>query len=307
MRMKHLWILAVAALFAGTAAHSEVPLTPWSDSAEIVVKAPEPAMWKLTKGDSVVWVMGTLSIWPENFEWKQSRFQRLLRGSRQLIVPMSEKPRMVSDQHLPGNATLQNVLAPETYQRFESVVTLENLPPDSYAQLQPAWAGFQLTSDFLHNHRISTAFYPPNIRQMAEKEHVPIVEVVDSSMKALDSHFSRMDPKDAEACLNDYLDNIEYYQFEMPSVADAWAHSDLKTVLQYYRDPSYITCLLKSRKSANSYDAESVDRMTNAIRQALKKPGKVVVVVIVTDLLRKDGVLDRLKAEGVTVTAPSDE
>lgn len=301
-------IAILAAAMLATAAQAETAAPPenrWSDSAEIVVKAPEPAMWKLTKGQSVVWVMGTLSIWPENFEWQQSRFLRLLKGSRQLIVPASEVPRMVSDPNLPGNQTLRDVLTPETYQRFASTVALEGLPLDAYERLRPAWAGFRMTSNFMYRHRISTAYFPSGIRQIAEQTHVPVIAITDSGLKAIDSHYSRMDPKDAEACLNDYLDNINYYQFEMPAVAEAWAHSDLKTVLQYYRDPSYITCLLTSQRAANSHNVESVNRMTNAIRGALKKPGKSVAIVIITDLLRKDGVLDQLRAEGVEVTAPT--
>lgn len=310
--MKNAWIILAAALSIGMpsvasaddAKVAPAPESRWSDSAEIVITAPEPAMWKLTKGDSVVWVMGTLSLWPADFEWKQSRFLRHLKGSRQLIVPTSQPLRKRLDPNLPGNQTLQDVVTPDTYQRFASTVRDEGLSMDSYARMQPAWAGYWLTADFLTRHRISSSYYPPAIRQLAVDNHIPIIEIADTSLKSMDEHFNRMDATDAEACLNNYLDNISYYQFEMPPVAAAWAHSDLKMVQQYYRDPSYITCLLNSKRSTASYNAEAANRMTDAIRGALRKPGKVVAVVIITDLLRKGGVLDRLKAEGVEVTAP---
>lgn len=295
--------LPVATQAQKSAASDSAPESQWATGPEIVVTA-EPAMWKLTKGDSVVWVMGTLSLWPADFQWKQVRFLRVLKGSRQLLVPASKYQRMRSDPSLPGQ-TLKDVLTPETYQRFTTAVEAEGLSTEAYSGLRPAWAGYRFTSDFLTRHKISTTYYPPAVRQLAADNHVPIVEVADTGLKSLDEHFSRMDPADAEACLNDYLDNIRYYQFDMPSVADAWAHSDLKTVLQYYRDPSYITCLLKTRSATASYDEQAVDRMTRAIREALNKPGKVVAVVIVTDLLRKHGVLDRLKAEGVEITVPA--
>jgi uncharacterized protein YbaP (TraB family) len=42
----------------------------------------------------------------------------------------------------------------------------------------------------------------------------------------------------------------------------------------------------------------------SAVHESLTKPGKSLIVVSLGYLLRKDGLLDRLKAEGITVEGP---
>jgi hypothetical protein len=53
-------------------------------------------------------------------------------------------------------------------------------------------------------------------------------------------------------------------------------------------------------------DARNIAETAAAINGALTQPGKTVALVQMGPLLRKDGVLARLKAQGVTIEAPAE-
>src|SRR6185312_2944987 len=63
--------------------------TAWSDATQVVVEAPVPgpAMWKLTRGTSTVWVLGVLEQTPQDLSWDNHRLRRILSGANALIVP----------------------------------------------------------------------------------------------------------------------------------------------------------------------------------------------------------------------------
>ena len=56
--------------------------------------------------------------------------------------------------------------------------------------------------------------------------------------------------------------------------------------------------------SGRAIGARSTDDTTDALRSALARPGVTVAVLRLAALVEKGGALDRLRAEGVSVTEP---
>jgi hypothetical protein len=76
--------LVLMGMLLAVSAHAQTPEPQeWSDVTEVVVrvKVAGPAMWKLTRGQSNVWVLGTLAETPENLTWDTTRLKRLLKGA----------------------------------------------------------------------------------------------------------------------------------------------------------------------------------------------------------------------------------
>lgn len=283
--------------------------TEWSDTAaEVVVKAhiPGPAMWKLTKGESTVWVLGLLTVRPEPLEWNSGRFRRVLKGSKTLIFPYLHAWQLPPERTLllPGKIELQDVITASTYHRFEARVKAENLSMDAYTGYQPIWAAVMMTSDVFYQHALWDDLVPAYIPVMAKEYEVPLKPVERQTAQTMLTLYKGLNAKGSEACLNDYLDSVDYDLNVMPGVAKAWAGGDLTTLMRDYQEPGLVKCILADEKTAAAYRGYAIDDMVKAIDDALASPGKSTAIVPLSDLLRRDGVLDRLKGEGVEITSP---
>ncbi len=290
---------------AAMAADPATPPTEWSDITQVVVRAhiPGPAMWKLTKDGSTVWVLGVMDIKPEPLRWNSDRFKRILRGAKVLILPQ-ESTWEPTNSALPKTQRLKDVVSPATYHRFEDVVTRDSLSTTTYDTYKPVWAGARLMSDVISDHEISTRIVPDTLPVFARDAGVPLQWLRREDAPNLLKLYDSFDPAGSEACFNAYLDSIDYLLGPMPKVTSAWARGDLTTVMKYHREMAYTTCILSDPTTAPVYRTYAIDNAVGAIDTALQAPGKSVAVWPLSDLLRKDGVLDRLRAEGVMITSP---
>ncbi len=278
----------------------------WSDIPEVVVKAriSGPVMWKLTKGDSTVWVLGVMDLKPEPLEWNSGHFRRVLKGAKSLIL-VEESTWEPANSTLPKGVRLKDVLTPKTYARLEATVMHEGFAIPTYERYKPVWAGARLMSDVIAEHGISTRFVPENMAEMAENAGVPVQPLLRDDAPTLLDLYDKLDAAGSESCLNDYLDSIDYLLGVMPRVTAAWAHGDLKTVMRYHQQMAYTTCILGDKTTAPLYPSYAVDNVVSAIKTSLQTPGKSVVVWPLSDLLRQGGVLDSIRSEGVTITSPA--
>lgn len=316
-RVQSIWILgagiAGAWLLACSAGAQTVgkPSDTWSDITQVVVRAkvPGPAMWKLSKGPSTVWVLGTLHVAPRAVQWDSTHFQHVLQGAHVLILPRVVDDFSVSerDMELPGSKQLKDVVSPQTYQRFQDIIVRENLSsmPTGIAY-GPAWAGSWLIVNVYHNHNITTHITPIEVANFAAAAGVALKYVDRRTSQLQARQYERLDTRTDEACLNDYLDSIDHDLATVDLMGDAWARGDVATILANHREPAWVTCFLAQPEYARTYQTYAVDDMVKAIDKALKTPGKSVAVLPLSDLLRKDGILDRLRAEGVEITSPAE-
>jgi hypothetical protein len=60
----------------------------WAQIEQVEVKArPGPAVWHLTRGDSEVWLLGTVGVMPKEMDWNKEYLSELLEGSRAILMP----------------------------------------------------------------------------------------------------------------------------------------------------------------------------------------------------------------------------
>jgi uncharacterized protein YbaP (TraB family) len=306
------FIVGLAAMLAVTAGPALAQTDhQWSDIAEVTVKArlPGPVLWKLTKGDSTVWVLGVLPAQFENTRWEQTRLRRVVKSARVMIIPaaaVADKEALVLSEKaamLPPKVYLADVVSPVVYDRFRKTVLRENLPIDAYTRLRPKPAGDILFRNVTSKLGLTTSM-PEYVAAFAQKYKVKVVRAGQVDSSTLVNHMTNLDAAAGEACLVNFLDGIDYDENVFPKVVKAWGKGDLKTVTQNYQDQPYLACDLANPDSAAFIQTYAVDMMVEALGVELETPGKSVAVVEISDLLRKDGVLDKLRAQGVEVTSP---
>src|SRR5205814_10497510 len=107
-----------------------------------------------------------------------------------------------------------------------------------------------------------------------------------------------------EACLKAALDDVESQAVHAVPAAEAWAIGDLDGVKANYSETRFESCIQSMPSFAALFD-RAVRDSAAAANAALRRKGKTVMLVSMGELLRKGGLLDRLRAQGLAIDPPS--
>ncbi len=271
-----------------------------------------PALWKVTRGASQVFILGAATPLPHMLQWDSVRLENALNGAdalylqpRPSLSPM-ELMRLAVNRgplQLPGNQTLQTVLPPREKERFLRLMTTIHAKPQTYDRWKPAVAGLLLISDWRKAAGLSEGKPGTTVMHLAEDAHVPVHSVGDFRLDPFVDTAAKLSMADNIACFDAALDDIDQESAHVPAMAAAWAKGDLKTVGQTYKASLLTGCLMRIPSVQKLLD-RGTDEGVQTVEAALAKPGKSVAVVDLNFLLRPNGVLDRLKAQGDTITVP---
>lgn len=283
----------------------------WTDAPVIVsAQLSGPALWRLKKGNSEVVVIGVLPVFPKNLGWKTRRVENALKGAKALITPPAGKAgigdmlSLMRIKGLPGGQDLKTVLPPDLYNRYETTAARAGVSSRAFQHDKPVWAGVRLRQDVL-GHKALTGEEPvQTIARLARHQDVPVRVAARYKLSPVILDVNAMDAAAERTCLARTLDDIDFDLDRAPKAAAAWVAGDMKTVLTNYHGSALMDCLEESGKGAALMEQATNDAV-DAISDALAVPGKTVAVLPLAPLLRKGGALDRLRAQGVSVTAPN--
>ena len=308
---RRLAALACAALPCVAAAAPAVaqPAPDWSVQELVVTAAPVPVMWRLSQGESEVWVLGVLPVMPKDQVWNAKPLERVIAGARVVLTPpvatagLGSAFQILTQHGLPHGQTLDAQLTPELKARLDRGRAMAHVSPTAYAHDKPIWATLMLWTAYMRAARLSGAEPRATLERLARAHHVPVRPVASYKAGAMVTNFLHLTPQEGGACLSSILTDIQAAEADARPAAQAWARGDLKAVRAHYAEPSVRLCL----EQATSYRAladRSVEDVEKALTAALATPGKSVAIFPLGELLRRGGALDRLRAEGVKVEAP---
>ncbi|WP_083685172.1 TraB/GumN family protein [Massilia putida] len=103
--------------------------------ATVVVEGrrPGPGVWKVSKGDHVMWVFGLYSPLPQKMEWDSARVEGLVAKSQEVLLQpginigfgffrsLTLIPTMIGLEKNPDGARLQDVLPADVYGRWQAL------------------------------------------------------------------------------------------------------------------------------------------------------------------------------------------
>ncbi len=284
---------------------------PWTDTPVIVsAQLSGPALWRLKKGNSEVVVIGVLPVFPKNLGWKTRRVENALKGAKALITPPAGKAgigdmlSLMRMKGLPNGQTLRSVLPPDLYNRYETTAARAGVSTRAFQHDKPVWAAARLRQDVLSHLALTGEEPVQTIARLARHQDVPVRVAARYRLSPVLKDVNGMDAAAERVCLARTLDDIDFDIDRAPKAAAAWVAGDMKAVLGNYHGSALMDCLEGSGKGAALMEQASDDAVA-AISDALAEPGKTVAVLPLAPLLRKGGALDRLRAQGVSVTAPN--
>lgn len=296
-----------------------VDLTPVDSQAnlveELIVNArlPGPAWWKVSDGDTTVYVMGVPAFTPQKLDFDTSVLRRRLDGANVLILGQEPEIQILSLLALiPGrgkpflsDTPMRESLPPALRARLEARLKSQGRSLKEYDEMKPALAGFIIANNRGGSVSITAGDLTDRIRALAKSKDVAVQPRVkkldDYDLIGMVKSLAEAPRPLQELCLDAGLKEAENGLASIRETAEQWAEGQVREVVAAER--GYQRCLASTPWIARQFK-DGQDDAVSAISSALKKPGKAVAVIELRSLLTQGGVLDRLRAKGFTVTAP---
>jgi uncharacterized protein YbaP (TraB family) len=281
-----------------------------------------PKLWRVSKGDHALWVLGTVAPLPKRMVWQTDDIQRLLRQTQEVIpawpsVSIGFHPFTAlhlyalwrEAQTNPNRLPLKAVLPPALYARF-STLKLRYAPRDQrIEQLRPILAARRLYNDAL----AASDLTPHNDIQrtvlgLAREASVPIHQEKLLVKDPVDVMRDLTEiPRSAEvACLQSVVTRLETDVGPMQTRARAWALGDVALLRRLPHTDNRATCLdaVSGSERVRALLAQAQQEWMAAAVQALDRNQTTLALQSMDLLLGADGTLATLGRMGYRIEGP---
>jgi hypothetical protein len=284
------------------------------ETVTVTTQAAAPALWHVRKGDADVAILAIVQPLPDDLKWNTRPFAGFLDGARVLLLPpqlevgffhtlwffLTERELL----HPPEGRTLRDILDPQIAARFAAVRDMLHEPKDQYDDNSPIIAGLRLGSDFRHVFYLTTHEPEDTIRALARAHGVQARRVASYDVMSGGEELLNLAPAATGRCLDAAVSDVVFQSRHAVPAAEAWAVGDVAGMEANWSQPQFYDCLIALSSHATQLSARAVDDTVAAIAEAFDEGGHSVAVVDIGILLRKNGVLEKLAAKGITVAGP---
>lgn len=334
MRLSIAACLLASVAFA--AAAQDVPENPHDDSirttSAVVVAGslPGPGLWKVVKGDHVMWVLGTQSPLPKHMQWRSDEAEAALAASQELIHSPSLGisvdtggffrslwllPKMYGARKNPDGKTLRDVLPAGLYARWLPLREHYLGRGRSAERMRPLFAAGELWEEALDdNDLVSSGIIDPVITRavkahgLRETQPKKLLEIKDP--KALLAEIEHAQLQDTQ-CMAKTLARLEAGPDLLRQRANAWATGDIAALRGLPEASQARACSSAAMESpalrkrgGRDVDAEMERIWLEAAEHAMASNASTFALLPIANLLSADGYLSTLAARGYQVTPP---
>ena len=289
---------------------------------EVTGERPGPSMWKVSNGEHVLWIMGTLEPLPKRMTWRSKAVEEVLAQSQEVLPSrptfgFSWNPLAAlrlywqwrGIQKSPDHATLAATLPPALYARFAALRN-KYAPRDTEMEdLRPMLAALRLfekgidASGLSFHHEVQNAVLKLAGRR-GVKLHKMTLPVEDP--RGLLKEIGAIPAQAQIGCLETTVARLESDLTAMKARADAWAVGDVDALRKLPLPDQQAACLATLSNSARFRDLN--DKTSRAwmagAEQALATNSSTLALKPIYELLGPAGILEHLRAMGYVVEGP---
>lgn len=335
-------ILALAAgLISGSAAAQSVakdgqppsshtsPSPVQLDTVVVSGVLPGPGMWKVSKDGHVLWVLGTVTPLPRRMQWESRDVAAVLATATEVIRPPSLvmdfdvgffqglllAPKAFGARKNPDGKSLQDVVPAELYARWLPLKEKYIGSDRGVERWRPLFAADRLYEEAMDDADLVRSGIVGPVVETAIKARKPKVtspryKLVIADPKAALNEF-REERLDDRACFAKSLDSLESDLAAMRLRANAWAIGDIDALRNLPLSDQAEACMHAAlqadavrKRGPADIDAEVRKLWLDAARKALAGNGVSFAILPIRELLKPDGYLSALQAQGYVVEAP---
>jgi hypothetical protein len=284
------------------------------ETVTVIANAGGPAVWHATKDGADVALLGIVQPLPDNFAWNIKPLEAIFSGARLVLLPPQVRMGVLSGAwfyltrsdllHPPDGKTLWDVLDSRVAAALARACEFLHEPKDRYSNNSPILAAMRLGSDFRHVAYLTTHEPEDSIAALARAHRVKARRIATYDLIPSGEELLKLPPAVTGTCIEDAVRDIDFQSRHVQPAANAWAIGDVKGMMANWSPSHYTECLVRLSSHATAIDARAIDDTVAAVDEAIADGGRSIAVVDIGVLLRKDGVIDRLKAEGISIAGP---
>lgn len=277
----------------------------------VSAKLPGPAWWRISDADTTIYVLGAPSVTPKGMDWDASVADRRLDGAVALLTPATLRAGLTD---IPALLSLRGKLKDDgdwaaadpalavRVQRAWSAV--EPKDPDGWRDWKPLVLGGLIAGKTNRKAGLEYGQVSRRIEKLARKHRVKArAAETYKAMPLIKTVARKAEDAAGLACLSETLDTVELGQDRYRTAAQAWAEGRVRAALAAPRSTERCQLLLPG-VAEMSQRLRTAD--VEALANLLKTPGHAVAVYPIRSLVAQGGVLDQLRARGITVRTPGD-
>jgi uncharacterized protein YbaP (TraB family) len=315
-------VLSVGRHGSAADAPAPAPAIPQLEEVDVVGERAGPRLWKVTKGDHVLWLLGTLTHIPKRMTWRSSEVESALGHSQELldsgfsisasIGPISAVKlyfQFRKTEKVPEHTTLKTWVPAPLYARFEQVKANFDNDDRSIEELRPSAAALRLYDKAVTAAGLTEReTVEQQVAQLAKKLHVPIQRPrfdVNDPSDAL-KEVADLSPSLEIDCLEATVTRIQTDLQNMQQRALAWSVGDVDRLRALPFPDQREVCI--NAVSNSPRIKEMVDRAAqlwiDEAEAALSRNRVSFAMRPIYDLLDAHGPLARFRAEGYSIEGP---
>jgi len=280
--------IAACGLLTGIASAAES--TPELETFVVSGEQPGPGLWKVSKGDHVMWVLASYGALPKDMTWRTREIEARIAESQEVLYAPSINigadigilrgltliPAALKASKIPDGRTLKDVLPADTYNKWLALRLKYIGKDDDIEKMRPALAleGLRakaaakngltggpnvlaVVGDLRKKHKVTGTRLPAVVRTIRVENPRGILKSA-----------QKLQLPDAQ-CFTEHLDKVEPEVERTKQLANAWARGDVQTLRSIHRDvkirdavrESCTYALSAALNEAGSVDADHARKM----------------------------------------------
>jgi len=311
---------------------SEVPADAPTQVLETVVVTgaqPGPGLWRVSKDDHVLWILGTLNPLPKRMDWIARDVEATIGESQQVILGPTVDisidggflagvfllPSVMGARENPGDRMLSEVIPADLYARWQ-VLKRKYLPNNrSVEKWRPLFAAQELFEAALEKNGLAQKdVVTPVVKKAAKKRNVatsqPQLELKIAKPRDAVRDFKRAALDDVP-CLRQTIERIETDLESIKARANAWSYGDIAALRELPYVDQRIACE-NAFLQANAVQDRGMDDLKPRVEKlwmdeaeaALAKNASTFAILSMGQLLRPTGLLEAMRAKGYAIEEP---
>ncbi len=299
------------------------------DTIVVSGEQPGPGLWKVSKGEHVLWILGTLSPLPKKMTWVSTDIEATIADSQQVILGpranFSVKggmlrglfllPSLMSARNNPDKQKLADVVPADLYSRW-LLLKQKYIGNDSgIEKRRPIFAAQELYTEAIEQSGLSLDdIVGKAIRKAAKRDKVELVEPrielrIESPGTAVKAF--RKSSLDDLDCFSKTMSRLETDIEAMKLRANAWAQGDIEALQSMPYTDQMQACadaVLKASVVEEAGFGDLRERFAmiwlDAADKALSTNRSTFSVLPLRHLLSDSGLIAKLRARGYVVEVP---
>lgn len=299
--LRTLALAATLGFASSVAAHGGSPAPNIAAIAASATAPQGPALWKVSDGDTTIYLFGTVHALPPTIDWYDGEIGEALAASQELVteIPRGAVEDPAAQQMigmravLPAGQSMRDFLKPAERATYEKAMAKLDLPVDSFDRFEPWFAGMTLSVLPLLKRGYASE---SGVEKVIETKSAPTVQR--DALETLDQQidmFDQLPMKSQVAFLVSTAENIDSVVPNMDAMVTEWIDGDADELARIMNkgltDKTLADTLLYSRNR----------KWAEWIATRMDKPGTVFLAVGAGHLAGQKSVQQMLRKHGLTV------